>query len=325
MKNTNQFKYALMSMVMVNEFKTKRPTFFSMIGARMQGFDKEGPVTHEDLAEFYAAKGQEYKPGTMTFEEFVILAKECGYDGVDMMATFLDTPGKEIREILDRHKMELSSISLISAFCAARTDEEMQAKLAEARYYIDMAAEAGAHYVLINAASIAAVPGISREASYQKMIFGLKTCVEYAKTKGVTLSTEALHTIQVPYCSIGEMKRIFAEIPELTYSHDTGNMLPVLEDPVEALEALKDRTVFVHMKDLEYADRPGAYDDVCGRKLALAVYGTGLVDFKAVMRSLKKMKYQGFITLESRSTNPTDFKQGLKDDLKLFKDMEASL
>lgn len=325
MGNTNQFKYALMSMVMVNGFKTEKPTFFAMIGARMQGFDKKGPVTHQDLAEFLASKGQDYKPGTMTFEDFVILAKETGYDGVDMMATFLDTPGKEIRQILDRHKMELVSISLISSFCAARTDEEMQAKIEEARHYIDMAAEAGAHYVLINAASIVATPGISREASYQKMIYGLKACMAYAKTRQVTLSTEALHTIQVPYCSVGEMKRIFAEIPDLTYSHDTGNMLPALEDPVEALEALKDRTVFVHMKDLEFANRPGAYDDVCGRKLALAVYGTGLVDFKAVMKSLKNMNYQGFITLESRSTNPNDFKQGLKDDLKLFKDMEASL
>ena len=312
-------------MVNVNGFKTEKPTFFALIGARMQGLDKKGPVSHEDLAAFYEARGQVYKPGTMTFEDFVILARETGYDGVDMMATFLDLPGSEIRAILDKHKMELVSISQISSFCSARTDEEMQAKLEEARHYIDMAADAGAHYVLINAASIVAAPGISREASYQKMIQGLKACMAYARTKNVVLSTEALHTTQVPYCSIGDMKRIFAEIPDLTYSHDTGNMLPMLENPLEALEALKDRTVFVHMKDLEYADRPGAYTDVCGRKLALAVYGTGLVDFKAIIKRLKEINYQGFITLESRSTNPADFKQGLIDDLKLFKDMEASL
>jgi len=325
MESNSPFKYALMSMVNVNGFKTEKPTFFAMIGARMQGFDKKGPVTHEDLAEFFAAKGQDYKPGTMTFEDFVIWAKEAGYDGVDMMATFMDLPGKEIKGILDRHNMELVSISLISSFCAARTDEEMQAKIEEARHYIDMAAEAGAHYVLINAASIVATPGISRESSYQKMIYGLKACVEYARTRNVTLSTEALHTVQVPYCSIGEMKRIFDAVPELTYSHDTGNMLPMLEDPVEALEALKGRTVFVHMKDLEYADRPGAYADACGRKLALAVYGTGLVDFKAVMKKLKEINYTGFITLESRSTNPNDLRQGVKEDLIFFKNMEANL
>jgi sugar phosphate isomerase/epimerase len=325
MKENNPFKYALMSMTMPNDFKTEKPTFFAYLGARQQGFDKKGPVSHEDLAAFYKEKGLAYNPGQMTFEDFVILAKESGYEGVDMMATFLDTPGKELKRILDKHSMVLTSISVIAGFCGARTDEEMQQKIDEAKRYIDMGADAGAHYVLINAASIMAVPGISREASYQKMIVGLKACVEHAKTRNVTLSSEALHTTQVPYCSIGDMKRIFEAVPELTYSHDTGNMLPMLEDPVEGLEALKDRTVFVHMKDLEYADRPGAYGDVCGRKLALAVYGTGLVDFKAVMRKLKEMDYKGYITLESRSTNPKDIRQGVKDDLILFKNMEASL
>jgi formyltetrahydrofolate synthetase len=45
---------------------------------------------------------------------------------------------------------------------------------------IDKAADAGAHYVLIMPAFITAVPGISREASYRKMLYGMKECAQYA-------------------------------------------------------------------------------------------------------------------------------------------------
>jgi sugar phosphate isomerase/epimerase len=321
----NQFKYVLISVVMQNDFKTEKPTLFAVIGARRLGFDKKGPVSHEDLAAFYKEKGMPYKLGEMTFEEFVIIAKEAGYDGVDMMAMHLDLPGKEIRRILDKHGMVLTTINVISCFCAAKTDEEMQQKIEEAKRYIDMGADAGARYVLIMPAFVAAVPGITREASYHKMVYGLKACVDYARTRHVTLTTEALHTMQVPYCSIGEMKRVFEAVPELTYTHDTGNMLPSLEDSVEGIEAFKDRLVFVHMKDLNYSDHRGLFLDACGRELELAVYGTGLVDFKANLKSLKDMGYQGYITMESRSTNPHDIKQGIKDDLKLFKDLEADI
>jgi L-ribulose-5-phosphate 3-epimerase UlaE len=83
------------------------------------------------------------------------------------------------------------------------------------------------------------------------------------------------------------MLRMLSEIPELTYTHDTGNLLPSLEDPVEMLEVFKDKLVGLHMKDFAFSDIRSTMTDACGRNLQLVPYGTGIVDFKAIMKVLK--------------------------------------
>jgi len=160
--------------------------------------------------------------------------------------------------------------------------------------------------------------GITMEQSFHYLTRGLKECVAYGKSRGVVINTETLETAGVSYCTCGEMKRIFDEVEDLKYTHDTGNPIVGLEDPVDMYEMFKDRVAAVHFKEFGYVDADNA--KVCRncRKVDSLPFGTGLIDFKKHLELLKRDNYQGYITLEG-SVEEKDKIEGVKESIKYFR------
>ena len=317
-------KYSLMSVAMADYLWTSKPTFIDEDGARGMGLTKEGPLTFDDIRAFYAERGIPFKERTMQFEDFCRLAKEAGYEGVDMMWCFVEMSGAEAAEILSRYGLQMSSFNLIANFAAAATEEETAALFNEIIVPgIDKAVEAAACQVLIMPCSPFLPEGMTREQAYRNIVRGLKMTVAYAKEKGITVATETLQTIQVPYCSTGEISRVLEAVPGLGYVYDTANLLPSLDRPEDSMKYFAD-LAGVHMKDGAYTDRKGLYLAADGTYMEYVPYGTGVVDFKDLYRQLKERGFDGWVCFEGVSNEP-DPMLAPKADLAYFRAVEASV
>lgn len=103
---------------------------------------------------------------------------------------------------------------------------------------------------------------------------------------------------------------------------DTGHAVLGGIDPVSIVEKFPERIAHVHCKDV----RPDVFSKASQRKASFldgvvdgifTVPGDGTIDYRAIMRALKKMDYSGWIILEAEQdpalADPRDYAQlGLK-------------
>ena len=89
--------------------------------------------------------------------------------------------------------------------------------------------------------------------------------------------------------------------PALRVNLDTGNFLPVGQDPLKAARDLADLIALVHLKDIRRAaaDDPGhVFADPDGQLLTGSVLGEGLVNLAAMVTLLDEIGYVGWLSLE---------------------------
>ena len=316
-------KYSLMSLMLDSELKLTRPNFIHMAMLNSMGYKGENP-TIDEVFQFLNDHGIPAKNGTMTFEDLVRCAKENGYDAVDMMSFHFETEGKEAKEILDKYGMKMSAVDLIMPFANCTTEEKYELMLSRAKSAIDQTADAGCETLMLMPTVYALDGGITFEQGYQNMIRGLRACVAYANGRGVTVSTETLESVGVPYCTIGEMKRVFADVPELRYTHDTGNPLVGCEDPITTYETFRDRVRTVHFKEYGDVDRGDAKLCRNGRKVDSVPFGEGVIDFRKHLELLHRDNYDGYIVIEG-SVAADDRLDGVKKSIDYFRGMEAEV
>ena len=260
----------------------------------------------------------------MTFRDMVRFAKENGFDGVDMMSFHFEEDGKTARQILDEYDMPLTAVNIIAPFSGVRTDEEFETVFAGVKEVIDRAYAAGSRNILLMPTGYVPDPGFTREMTYQNMVRGLRAVVSYGNEKGVTINTETLESVGVPLCAIGEMRRLFADVPGLKYTHDTGNPIVAMEDPITIYELFKDRLAAVHFKDLEYTDQKTDMMNPVGRYFDRAILDEGEIDFMKHLEVLKRDGYQGYITIEGQRPAENQLEGAVKA-LQHFRRMEKGI
>ncbi len=102
-----------------------------------------------------------------------------------------------------------------------------------------------------------------------------------------------------------EVERIAKDVPLETagFCLDTGHTYYAGMDPVETLAKYADRLDYIHFKDIDRAK----FDDVMGRRIrffeacaegVMCPIGRGCIDYPAVRRTLTRIGYAGFITVE---------------------------
>lgn len=317
-------KYSLMSLMIDQELKIKKPSFIQVIIMRSMGYEGPEPETAEEFFAFMNDHGIPAKNGTMTFRDMVRFAKENGFDGVDVMSFHFEEDGESARKILEEYDMPLTAVNIIAPFSGVKTDEDFQKVFLDVKDVIDRAYMAGCRNILLMPTGYVPDPGFTREMTYQNMVRGLRAVVAYGEEKGMTINTETLESVGVPLCSNGEMMRIFADVPRLKYTHDTGNPIVAMEDPITTYEMFKDRLVAVHFKDLEYTEQKTDMMNPVGRYFDRAVLNEGKIDFRKHLEVLKRDDYQGYITIEGQRPAENQLK-GAVNALHYFRKMEAEL
>lgn len=83
---------------------------------------------------------------------------------------------------------------------------------------------------------------------------------------------------------------------------DTANMLPHGDDPLESYEALKDRIVHVHLKDVALVNaKPSLIEPEVaadGRLMRGTVFGNGAIPVKEIYDRMRADGYSGTFAIE---------------------------
>lgn len=133
--------------------------------------------------------------------------------------------------------------------------------------------------------------GFDWEAVWQRYIETTRACLERAKAHGLRFSIEH-HT----HCLIPDATaflRLWDSIrdPALGFNLDTGWTLLQREYPPLAIHKVKRHLVNLHVRDIDGAMR------------RFVPIGRGVMDFQAIIDTLKTIGFNGFISLEQDGSN----------------------
>ena len=316
-------KYSLMSLMLDSELKHQAPNLIHVAMLHSVGV-REIPSTAEACCALLNERGIPMREGSAGFEDLVRFTAENGFDGLDMTSFELELEGSEHKAILERYGVKLSAVNIIMPFSEATTEAEYQEMLEATKRDIDKAVDCGADKILLVPGGYGRAEGGTREMAFETMTRALGDALAYAAGR-IAISTEPLENIGLPWSSLGEMARVLDAVPGLGYNHDTGNPLVANEDPLEILKRFRDRILNVHFKDLGPAEAaPGNYRCMDGSWLKPVPLGTGLVDFRAQLRALREMGYQGFINLEGGRPAPDKWQEAV-EALHWFRALEKEL
>ena len=95
------------------------------------------------------------------------------------------------------------------------------------------------------------------------------------------------------------MKRILGLVdsPWIKCNYDCGNTFLSGEDPYEMLEAVIDKVVHVHAKDISVKQADAERGKVTGTAVGCAC-GDGVIDWKRLVGRLKKAGFKGVLSVE---------------------------
>ena len=243
--------------------------------------------------------------------ESLALAGENNFDGVQIYATtgefsprvLTDEKKAEIKATLKKYGLEVSALCGDMGGHGFEIEKDNADRVEKTKAIIDLAAEFHAKAVTTH---IGVIPDDEREDRFRVMSEALTECGLYAKEKGVTLAIET-----GPEKATTLLKFLQTTKGGVGVNLDPANFVMVTgQDPVEAVELLKDYIVHTHLKDgkmLKQTDPKVIYDCFAGggiEALNVADYfietplGEGDVDFENYLAALKKIGYDGYLTIE---------------------------
>ena len=244
-------------------------------------------------------------------EDSLRLAAELGFHGVQIYATkgaFSPdslTPARkaEIKALLAEKKLEISALCGDMGGHGFQRAEDNPARVEKTKRIIDLAVEFGTKVVTTH---IGVIPADKADPQYRVLLDAMTECGAYAASKGVTMAIETgpetapvlLAFVKDIPCGVG-------------VNLDPANFVMVTgQDPVEAVELLGNYIVHTHAKDgvmLKKVDPRAIYDKSfvagenpvhsadCFREVPL---GEGSVDFDAYIAALRRVGFDGYLTIE---------------------------
>lgn len=243
--------------------------------------------------------------------EAIRMAAELNLDGVQIYATTGEfSPETLSEEKKTEHKRLLRENGLVvSALCGDmggygfEIEKDNAERIEKTKRITDLAAEFGSKVVTTH---IGVIPADKSEPRYKVMLNALTECGEYAKEKGVTLAIETGPEKAATLLAFLKDTRGGVGV-----NLDPANFVMVTgQDPVEAVNILKDYIVHTHAKDgimLKESDPTEVYHAFAvGGVEALNAcdgfkevpLGQGRVDWKSYIAALKDIGYNGFLTVE---------------------------
>jgi sugar phosphate isomerase/epimerase len=132
--------------------------------------------------------------------------------------------------------------------------------------------------------------------AYNLMRINLRAIAESCEENGVYIAVEQ----HGPYTGkIDRMVRILSLVdsPWIKCNYDCGNTFLSGSDPYEMLEAVIDKVVHVHAKDISVKQAEAERGKVTGTAVGCAC-GDGVIDWKKLVGRLQKAGYKGVLSAE---------------------------
>ncbi len=238
--------------------------------------------------------------GQLDLMGFVDYAARQGVEGVELLDIFWTNAEREIPAVKARIAdagLDLAVYSISNNFIQPEVSARAQ-ELADLKGGVDIALGLGTDIVRVFSGS--AREGVSQEEGRDWILEGLTAGAAYAEARGVTLALENHGKFAGRSDQVRDIIDAVAS-PALRVNLDTGNFLPVGQNPTEAAKHLADLVVLAHLKDMRLATGDEAshiFADPAGQLLTGAVIGEGLVDLAGIRTVLDSVDYAGWWSLE---------------------------
>jgi sugar phosphate isomerase/epimerase len=137
---------------------------------------------------------------------------------------------------------------------------------------------------------------MTEKDAYDVMKINLRAIAETCAENGVYLGVEQ----HGPYTAkIKRLRRILelVDSPWIRVNYDSGNTYLAGEDPYEMLEAVIDKVVHVHAKDISVQQAEAERGKVTGTAVGCAC-GDGVIDWTRIVRRLKRAGFDGVLSVE---------------------------
>jgi sugar phosphate isomerase/epimerase len=137
---------------------------------------------------------------------------------------------------------------------------------------------------------------MTEQDAYAIMKINLRAMAETCEENGVYLAVEP----HGPYTAkIQRLTRILdlVDSPWIRVNYDSGNTFLAGEDPYAMLEAVVDKVVHVHAKDISRQQANAERGKVTGTAVGCAC-GDGEIDWHRIVKRLKKAGYHGVFSVE---------------------------
>lgn len=247
----------------------------------------------------------------LPLRDSIRLAKKIGFDGIQIYATsgefspdtLSDSDKKEIKQLLFENGIEISALCGDMGGFGFEIAEDNPERIEKTKRIIDLAHEFNTHVVTTH---IGVIPSDKSDPQYAVMLSALTECGRYAKTKDVTLAIET-----GPEKAVILLQFLKDTEGGVGVNLDPANFVMVTDqDPVEAVEILKDYIVHTHAKDgkmLRKTDPKIIYGHFAdggieaisqGPHFIETPLGQGSVDFKKYLERLSDIGYNGYLTIE---------------------------
>ena len=143
---------------------------------------------------------------------------------------------------------------------------------------------------------------LGRTAVRERMVRYFRLAVELGKERGLEVCFETTPDDVICLSGTEDCRYVLNRVPGLGLVFDTANMLPHGDETLSAYEALKDRIIHVHLKDVALTDeKPGLFQrEVAadGRLMKATVFGRGVIPVKEVYDRMRADGYTGTFAIE---------------------------
>jgi len=224
-------------------------------------------------------------------EQGIKKASELGYDGVELnIRDSAEVDQDHILEMLDSHGLKLVSFGTGQAYyedkiSLANADPKIREKTVDRlKDHIVFASKADAQVVLGSIRGTFSKNPKIKTIEYKGAVDAVKTCADFAKDYGVTLTVEPINSRDTSF--INTMQEGFDFLKQIDRDNvkllaDTYQMEFDEKSITDALKKAGNLLVHVHLVD---SDRQ--------------VPGCGDIDFESVLKTLKEIKYNGYLSAE---------------------------
>ena len=253
------------------------------------------------------------KDGTMTVSEWITLAVKLDIDGLEWYAGFLEM-SKESNWPLFRKQVEDQG-KVIPMMCCSpdftHPDKAFRQKeIAKQKRWIDMTFTLGGSYCRVLSGQRR--PELSNEEGVKLAAECIEACLSYAQERNITLILENHYKDDFwEYPEFAQKMEVFSMLvnsiqhPNFGVNYDPSNTYLAGEDPLELLSRVSKRVVTMHASDRFLIE--GTIEDLrkeeggalgYAKRLRHGEIGKGLNNYDAIFTELKKVGFNGWISIE---------------------------
>ena len=228
--------------------------------------------------------------------------KYAGYDGVELMHHPLRNHNTTliISDLKDIYGLPVIGTSYGADMWDRSKHQEI---LEDVENIIENLAEVGGRTF---GTSVGRAPEKKTEKHLDDQADLLKKIIEIGNKNGVVINLHN-HTYEVED-GLHDLKGTLKRIPDIKLGPDLNWLLRGGVDPIDFLKKYQDQIVFMHIRD-EFKN--GKWSESLGE---------GDVNFRAIGKTLKKIKFSGDLVVELAHENDFDTTRDIRDSLKMSRE-----